>query len=265
MTLRPLLRTRSWLAALALSILAGSTMANPEYSEEGAKACIDCHETPSVMGILKTAHAKVEDPNTPAAQKECQSCHGPSANHILFPMQVSNVHFGEGSKASSEVQNQLCLECHQSGEREEWHASAHGFEKVVCSNCHSMHDPEKVVPTKATVTQGCTTDACHGKLMAEAKTADFTHAIGRELKGNGKVTCDDCHNPHGPLSSSRCVDCHARTPDIAAKESPKAKRFHEVAERKGTECIRCHKGIAHPIPPLALQQSQDEMKNLVGE
>jgi hypothetical protein len=257
-----------WLAAVTLAILApGDAQTASDYSDEGAKACIDCHETPSVMGILKTAHAKVDDPNTPAAQKECQSCHGPSANHIRFPMQVANVHFGGESKAAPEVQNQRCLECHEKGEREAWHASAHGFEKVVCSKCHSMHDPAKIVPVKATVSEGCSTDACHGKLMNGTDPADFTHGIGRVLKGNGndKVTCPDCHNPHGPLNSGRCIDCHAQTPEVLAKESPKAKRFHEVAERKGTECIRCHKGIAHPIPPQAHQQSQDEMKAILGE
>ena len=80
-----------------------------------------------------------------------------------------------------------------------------------------------------------------------------------------RLTCAGCHNPHGPLESGRCGDCHVRTPEVVSKESAKARRYHEVAEAKGTECIRCHKGIAHPIPPLVLQQSEREMEELLRE
>jgi nitrate/TMAO reductase-like tetraheme cytochrome c subunit len=265
MTRSSLLRNRSWLIVIALACYAPDTAsARQQYSEEGAVACIDCHETPYVMGILETAHAKVSDARTPAAQKECQSCHGPSATHIRFPMQVANLHFGKDSQTKPEVQNQMCLECHENGARDDWHASAHGFEKVVCSNCHSMHEPGQVVPAKATVSSGCR-EECHQELMEDAKVSDFSHTIGRDLDGKGELTCVGCHNPHGPLSSGRCIDCHAQTPEILAKQSAKAKRFHEVAQRKGTECIRCHKGIAHPIPPLVLQQSEEEMTRLLDE
>lgn len=257
-------RLRSWLIAIAIASFApGSALAGSEYSEEGAKACIDCHETAHVMGILKTAHAKVSDPRTPAAQKECQSCHGPSATHIQFPMQVANLRFGKGSNTRPEVQNQMCLECHRDGARQEWQASAHGFEQVVCSACHSIHDPDKIVPTRTTVNDRC--EACHEELMATAKAADFSHALGQKLGDQGQLTCTGCHNPHGPLSSVRCLDCHTSSPDILAKQSQKARRFHEVAERKGTECMRCHKGIAHAIPPLVLLQSEQEMERLSEE
>jgi nitrate/TMAO reductase-like tetraheme cytochrome c subunit len=101
--------------------------------------------------------------------------------------------------------------------------------------------------------------------MGTTTASDFSHSVGHDLGGQGKLTCPNCHNPHGPLSSARCLECHPQTPEILAKESEKARRFHEVAERKGTECIRCHKGIAHPIPPLVLQQSEEAMRRLTEE
>jgi nitrate/TMAO reductase-like tetraheme cytochrome c subunit len=251
---------------LAAGPSAGQQMppSNDEYSEEDANACLDCHENDYVMGIFDTAHGKADDPKAPAAQRECQSCHGPSAKHMMFPMQVENVHFGKKSTSTPDVQNELCLECHAEGAREDWHASAHGFEKVVCSSCHSMHQPSKVVPEKAAISAGCT-DGCHEELMGEAKRSDFTHPIGKDLDGKGELTCAGCHNPHGPLDSTRCVECHPQTADLLAKESEKAKRFHKVATAKGTDCVRCHKGIAHPIPPLALEASQREMNELMAE
>ena len=70
------------------------------------------------------------------------------------------------------------------------------------------------------------------------------------IEGGNTFTCSTCHDPHGPLDSTRCVECHAQTPEVLAKQSEKARRFHATADEKGTECIRCHKGLAHPIGPL---------------
>lgn len=236
-------------AALSVALLLPATgTAEPEYSEESGRACIDCHETPRVMGILETAHANFDDPRTPAAQKQCQSCHGPSAKHMRFPMQVANLHFGKASKDPPQAQNQRCLACHATDSgKKDWHASAHGFENVVCSSCHSLHDPARIVPARATLSTGCT-ESCHADLMAGADPSDFPHTI--EL-----LACTDCHDPHGPLGSGRCTTCHPRTPDEVAAESAKARRFHAMAEEKGTGCILCHKGIAHPIPELVLEES----------
>jgi len=259
---------RRWLLlAVTFGCLAAAAAgAREEYSEEGARACLDCHETPYVMGILDTVHAETTDPKTPAAQKQCQSCHGPSAVHMNFPMQVANVHFGKQSGADPKVQNQMCMECHADGERADWGGSAHGFEDVVCSTCHSAHDPKKIVPAEATVSTGCT-EECHQDLMAGQQPSDFSHAIGAHVEGNGKnvLTCDGCHNPHGPLDSGRCTECHEQTPEVLSKESEKARRFHKVAEMKGTTCMRCHKAIAHPLPPLVLQQTALEMQKIMGE
>ncbi len=84
------------LGALAVASPA-SSQPKAQYSEEGATACLDCHETKRVMGIVDTVHANFDDPRTPAAQKQCQSCHGPSSVHMRFPMQVDNIHFGKAS------------------------------------------------------------------------------------------------------------------------------------------------------------------------
>jgi len=100
-----------------------------------------------------------------------------------------------------------------------------------------------------------------------ARSQGFSHAPGGNCDGtsDAELSCATCHNPHGPLNSGRCGECHEQTPAIQAKHSEKARRYHQVAEARGTECIRCHKGIAHEIPPLVLQQSEREMKRLLNE
>ena len=234
------------LGASVLALAAAAPWAaDQDYSEQGANACLDCHESPEVMGILDTPHADASNPKTPAGQKECQSCHGPSATHMEFPMQVANVHFGKESKATPQRQNEACLECHADGAREHWQGSAHGYEDVRCSECHSAHKTGLLTPPDAEVLARC--DSCHDDLLGSAKPADFTHPVGFRLGESETLTCATCHNPHGPLESSRCDSCHPSTAEAFAEQTEKARRFHEVGLRRGTECIRCHKAIAHPI------------------
>jgi len=241
------------LALLALPLIviaAPAAPAEPTYIPDGANACLDCHENSGVLGILETKHADEEDPDSPASQKQCQSCHGPSSRHVEFPMQVANLRFGKASKIAPKVQNQQCLECHESGERANWNASAHGFEDVLCSSCHSIHQPDRIIPKEASITATCNNGTCHVDLMKDAEPSSFTHAEGMELMDGTTLNCSTCHNPHGSLESTRCLECHEQTTEALGSQSEKAQRFHRTAEEKGTECIRCHKGLAHPISPL---------------
>lgn len=251
--------TRVSFALFLAALLAASQLAlaadDVGFDAEGAQQCLDCHENSGILGITKTKHADFENADSPAAQKQCQSCHGPSERHMQFPMQVENVHFGKASSAAPRVQNQQCLECHESGERQNWKASAHGFEDIVCSTCHSIHQPDRIVPTEATMASTCN-GTCHQDLMKDAEPGAFTHPVGMELEDGSHVTCATCHNPHGKLDSTRCLECHEQTRDVLAKQSEKAQRFHETAEAKGTECIRCHKGLAHPIGPLDAKEAE---------
>lgn len=248
---------RTWPPLLAAVAILGALLAAPSaradddgYADGDYNACLDCHENSGVMGIADTKHFDFDDPKTPAAKRQCQSCHGPSAKHMKFPMQVENVHFGKASKAPAEVQNAMCLDCHANGERANWKVSPHGYEHVLCSQCHSIHQPDQIVPTLATTTAKCT-ESCHTDLLAGQDPASFTHPVLEKPTKEDDFTCATCHNPHGALESKRCTDCHDSSPEELAKQSPKARRFHATAQERKIECIRCHKGLAHPIQGLA--------------
>ena len=52
------------------------------YAEGGSATCLGCHNAAPVNNILHAAHWAKGDPRTPAAQHECESCHGPSEAHV---------------------------------------------------------------------------------------------------------------------------------------------------------------------------------------
>jgi predicted CXXCH cytochrome family protein len=214
--------------------------------ETGAVACLKCHESKTVMGILDTPHAKASDPRSPAARQQCEACHGPSARHMEYPMQIGNIRFTKQSTTSAVEQNKACLACHHDGEREHWNAGPHGFDEISCATCHKAHRPKDPVLLKEHQTQSCT-DSCHAKVLDQAQQHSTHPVMG------GEITCADCHNPHGPIRSDRCALCHPQVSEAFAKQPQKAREFHETAKAKGIDCMRCHAGIAHAIPERAAE------------
>src|SRR5436190_14302509 len=55
--------------------------AAPPAGYAGSDTCLLCHEDmgPTLKG---TKHAQIHDPRTPAAQQNCESCHGPGQAHV---------------------------------------------------------------------------------------------------------------------------------------------------------------------------------------
>lgn len=231
--------------ALSMAVLwAGSALAlEQDFSEEGATACLECHESEKTMGIMETPHFKSDDPNTPAAREECESCHGPSATHMTFPMHVGNIRFGTKKKTPHAEQATSCLECHGDGARENWKAGPHGFEDLSCADCHNIHETKDPILAKDAQNTKCT-EACHQEIIAKAPE-NSPHPFD-----NKEITCMSCHNPHGPLDMGPCIECHSMEPAELAKAKPKAREYHQRALDKDIGCTDCHKGTAHRIKAL---------------
>jgi DmsE family decaheme c-type cytochrome len=224
-------------ALLSLPVHAEQTQA----SQEGERACTKCHdesESTPVLSILKTKHAVTADARTPFADKACMSCHGESLDHrtkkgpdgeTRMPPDIS---FGAKSATPVAKKNELCLGCHEQGVRMHWKGSRHEFENVACTSCHVVHAGNDPVLDKIAQSDVCFT--CHQQRRAEMYLPS-THPI-RE----GKVSCSDCHNPHGSTGPSlltkstvneTCYTCHAE------KRGPFLWEHQPVRE----DCGNCHK------------------------
>jgi DmsE family decaheme c-type cytochrome len=244
-------------ALLAIAIAVGFALPRTaaaeaeEYAEEEMDDCLGCHDEDAkspVLPILATQHAVKADGRTPLAQQyECQTCHGPSAAHIEDEDTKPAIRFGPDLPAGP--QNEVCLGCHQGGERINWQGSVHAASDIACASCHSIHVLEDPVMVKnrrpdTPVMRGgqiAVCFQCHAEKRAEI------HKTSSHPLRDGVMTCSDCHNPHGsmgpadltkPTLNETCYTCHAE------KRGPFLWEHAPASE----DCSGCHTphGSNHP-------------------
>ena len=241
--------TLTFTAAFSLALFIGAASAQQaSFAEGGATACLKCHETDKIMGILETPHANFKDPRSPASRKQCESCHGPSAKHMEFPMQVGNIVFTKHGKTPIAERNQACLACHHEGEQSHWGEGAHAKE-LSCPSCHVIHKPKDPMVVTKNQTPKCTT--CHARILESAPVA-----ASHPLSGPKAMDCTQCHNPHGPTNLASCASCHIQDAPTFAKQSPKAQDYHARGLKQKIDCTACHKGFVHSMSPLTLSEPQ---------
>lgn len=257
----------SLLRSIILSILLGQrvlaadaneTQTNPSYSPKGADTCLKCHDEDNVypvMPIFKTKHGERNDPRSPMAKLQCETCHGPVGDHQIA------VKKGEkkapirafGSKAWTPIaeQNTVCLSCHNDLHRANWPGGPHEKENLACASCHVIHTRQDPMRDSQAQTEKCV--SCHINQRAE-----FNRHSAHPIR-YGKMRCTNCHNPHGSMSdnllnstskNALCYTCHTE------KRGPLLWTHAPVAE----DCTLCHSphGSLHPAllkkqPPLLCQ------------
>ena len=234
------------LGAMALVALG---LAEPAAAQESGSAaptphevirtCTKCHDETEkypVLSILKSKHAVMADARTPFADKACVTCHGPSEAHLEKPEEgaaraPSDVDFRVRAAPPVAEKNAVCLRCHEGGPRIHWKGSTHEFGAVACTACHTVHAGQDPVLGKVTQSDTCFT--CHQEQRAQIFRPS-SHPI-RE----GKVTCSECHAPHGSTGpkllvkgtvNETCYTCHAE------KRGPFLWEHAPVRE----DCTLCH-------------------------
>jgi DmsE family decaheme c-type cytochrome len=209
---------------------------------------------------LHGPHANARIPGSPAADKGCESCHGPGAAHANDD---AHGHMKKFSTLSPAAASEACMTCHNRSEHALWESSAHAARSMSCLTCHSVHAPKSASGqlVKANELELCAT--CHKpQVMKQLRSS---HMPVRE----GKMTCSSCHNPHGTTNvkqlragnyvNESCVSCHTekRGPFLwehaAGRES--CSSCHDphgsnndrmLVARTPMLCQRCHIGTRHP-------------------
>ena len=207
-------------------------------------------------------HAQVLDKRTPAAQQNCESCHGPGQAHVDDDAKGHILKFAQASPAEASA---ACLNCHSGGAHAGWQGSTHEARNLTCTTCHSVHHPVSAAKqlVKNTETQLCAT--CHRTQVTKTERA-VAHMPVRE----GKMSCSSCHNPHGSISNVKalrtgssvaesCSSCHTEmrgpvlwehTPvreNCATCHDPHgSSNDRMLVVRQPMLCQRCHIAQKHP-------------------
>ena len=231
---------------------------DPAYSTKGADTCLKCHDEDNeypVLPIFKTKHGERNDPRSPLAKLQCETCHGPVGEHQKKPRKGEKKApiraFGPKAWTPVAEQNGVCLSCHNDQHRMNWSGGPHESESMACASCHVIHARQDPMRDGRSQVDKCT--SCHLKQRAE-----FNRTSAHPVRF-GKMRCSQCHNPHGSFTNNLvkatyknelCYSCHAE------KRGPVLWPHAPVAE----DCTLCHSphGSMHPAllkkrPPLLCQ------------
>jgi DmsE family decaheme c-type cytochrome len=232
----------------------------PAYSEAGADSCLGCHNDPNMLVIFRTPHGQQVDPESPMAQLQCESCHGPGGEHAdrrqPRPGHQPVTDFGADALTAVDSQNAVCMDCHINELTLAWTGSAHERNDTSCASCHQAH--ARVDPVSLQTQQAEVCFDCHQQQRAESMKPS-SHPIRFN-----EMTCADCHSPHASVSSGQltrdttnelCLSCHAEF------RGPVLFDHAPVSE----DCGLCHKphGSIHPAlltrrPPLLCQSCHSQ-------
>ena len=261
---------------------AADTKDETAYSPRGADTCLQCHDEDydfPVMTIFYTKHGNLNDPRSPMAQMQCESCHGPGRDHAEEPYVGKErgpiINFGRDAAASVEKQNSICLTCHRDSKRMGWEAGAHSKQNMLCVDCHNIHahnDPVLVAKKQA--------DTCYN--CHKQQKAQFERTSVHPVR-YGKMQCSQCHNVHGTLSdrlitgntkNELCYRCHMekRGPFLWAHAPVQEDcgLCHEhhgsmhtplLKKRNPLLCQQCHSQVAHPTRAYTPDDINDSFQN----
>jgi DmsE family decaheme c-type cytochrome len=244
------------LTGLVLLATPEKAAARQEGQYAGIDQCAACHEE-TVAKFRESIHG--QKGFEMRSSHACETCHGPGKAHV-------DAGGGKGSMTtiktlSKDKQAEMCLKCHDRGNKTDWSGSLHETRGLSCQDCHSVHNPSSdKAQLKAPETELCFT--CH-----KQKQAQFFRASHHPVR-EGKMQCSDCHNPHavqeGKLVdqaavAETCYQCHAekrgpflwehipvREDCMTCHEAHGSNHMKMLKVKEPFLCQRCHSDSRHP-------------------
>ncbi len=246
------------LAACATGAIRQKLLTMPEIegaSYVGQETCLECHDNMAAQ-FSRNVHGRLADFEMMGAEKGCESCHGPGSLHVEGEGDTD--HILRPAQLAAEETGAICATCHTDGDLMDWTHSEHALADLSCTDCHTMHAEE---PLKANLKQEdpelCY--SCHQEMLAKNNFPSH-HPIKE-----GKMSCADCHNPHGELTTHErtndlCLNCHSRyqgpfvfghapvEDDCTICHDPHGSVANNLlVQNEPFLCLQCHEGHFHML------------------
>jgi DmsE family decaheme c-type cytochrome len=210
--------------------------AGPQYA--GDAVCLTCHEDVG-KSYHATAHGRTWLPRSPAAQRGCETCHGPGKAHADAGGDKTKIVVFTALKVQDA--NAVCTTCHNRGTHMLWETSAHENRGVGCLTCHSVHHAKSAAAQLTYPTQMQLCARCHRPETQKMQRVSHMAVRNSPVRDRGfTMECSSCHNPHGSANvrllkvgsdvNESCTSCHAE------KRGPFLWEHEPVTEN----CLTCH-------------------------
>lgn len=266
--MRLLARTRRTLAFCAVA----TALALVASKAEAAKSsdCRPCHlQTHDAFKETIMGKIILVNPRDSEEAKGCETCHGPADSHVAAADKGEGkdltkiISFKKHSLQTVAEKNDICMKCHSNDSYKMlWTSSAHQRNGVACVDCHTIMTSVSKERNLAKVKIAETCFQCHTQRKAQSLRTN--HMPYRE----GKMTCSDCHNPHGGVGpkmlkeatvNETCYTCHMeKRGPFLWEHAPVRENCGNCHDPHGTNnhkstvakmpflCQRCHANTNHP-------------------
>lgn len=167
---------------------------------------------------------------------------------LLLMLVGAGVLFGVQSVMKYTNTQEFCVSCHSMEQpMAEYEGSVHFSNRkgirAECSDCHIPQDGTHYVKAKFTALKDVwytLTNKLPDQEAFEAHRLEMAQRVWDEMKANDSMTCRSCHNPDAMELS---------------EQKPEAQKMHKLAKETNQTCIDCHKGIAHFMPDIPVDNS----------
>jgi DmsE family decaheme c-type cytochrome len=213
----------------------------------GSEACIDCHDDVAASYAHSPHAAERALGGGGTALTGCEACHGPGSLHVLEDGDGFILGPGDFADMSEDLQVAMCNRCH-AVQASGWSGGPHDGTGVGCAACHAdqVHFAVEARPVNEYRNRAEFCLQCHPD-QADAFRLPFRHRVLE-----GRLDCEDCHDPHrGPDETAWngqnavCLGCHEEMagPFVFAHDG--------VA---GEDCLLCHRPHGSHHDKLLLQE-----------
>lgn len=214
--------------------------------------CQQCHG--SQITLAYDTVARAYETGMESLAINCESCHGPAAEHVRLAREGSLAGRSDAGLRSLDDLDEdgslgVCFQCH-----------------ALKRALRSGYLPGDTLLNYFSLGAALIADE---PLFPDGRVRTFAYQANHRFSGcyrNGRMTCVDCHDPHGqgyrdvfrrslsgPFDDGQCTGCH-----VSKAADPAAHTYHPPGS-EGARCVSCHMPyLQQPVLGQAIRYARSD-------